>query len=224
MKKRTAMKYQAIIFDLDGTLLNTLDDLTVAFNIACSQFGCPPSNRKEYKQLVGNGARYVIVTRFKKHHISEEHIEQALRIFREAYRSTELSQTHPYPGIVEVLNALSETPIKLNVLSNKPHQDTVQCIRQFFNIRQFEVVLGHQENNPLKPDPTSAKEIMKQCGVPCHRGLFVGDTSVDIETAHHASMYAVGVTWGFRTQTELEQCGADTIIQKPDEIIKLCKD
>ena len=213
------MKYQAIIFDLDGTLLNTLDDLAIAFNIACGQFGCPLSDREEYKQLVGNGARHVIVTRFKQHHISEEHVEQGVRLFREAYSATKLAQTHPYPGIPEVLHALSEIPVKLNVLSNKPHQDTVQCIRQFFNIHQFEVVLGQQENSPLKPDPASTKKIMRQCGVPCSMGLFIGDTPVDIETAHNAHMHAVGVTWGFRTQTELEQCGADTIIHKPEDIL-----
>jgi phosphoglycolate phosphatase len=217
------MKYQAIIFDLDGTLLDTLDDLTDAFNTACRVFGCPVLPANKYKMLIGNGARNVIASRFRLHGISESKIEEGVSLFREAYRATNLNKTHPYPGITDVLNDLSRRPITLNVLSNKPHRDTERCIQKFFNIHQFQIIQGHQENNPLKPDPTMARKIMRECNIPFHRGLFIGDTAVDMETAHQAGMPAVGVTWGFRTRGELKRYGADWIINSPAEILLLLK-
>jgi len=223
MNNIESMKYRAIIFDLDGTLLNTLDDLTASFNIACGEFGCPPSSPGEYQTLVGNGVRRVIESRFKQHRIPEKHIEQCIRIFRKTYRETGLSGTFPYPGIPELLDSLFESKIQLNVLSNKPHRETEQCIRQFFNIQLFEVIQGQKDDIPLKPDPTAAKQILNYCGIKGNMGLFIGDTSVDIETAHNAGMKAVGVTWGFRSETELKQCGADFIVSKPGDITVLCK-
>lgn len=217
------MKCKAIIFDLDGTLLNTLEDLAIAFNIACGEFGCPEYPAEKYKSLIGHGARNVISFRFRQHNLPDESIDKAVQIFREAYQATELSRTHPYPEIPNILNSLNKSSIKLNVLSNKPHIETLQCIRTFFDIRQFEVVLGHRENTPLKPDPTTARQIMKQCKISDHEGLFIGDTAVDIKTARNANMVAVGVTWGFRTHHELKHCGADIIIHEPNEIIDLCE-
>lgn len=214
--------YQAIIFDLDGTLLNTLDDLTDAFNTACGQFGCRRYHPREYKTLIGHGAKQVIATLFEKHKIPARQIEQCVRIFREAYRATRLARTSPYPGIHNMLQRLSKNNILLNVLSNKPHHDTMRCMRQFFHIAQFEVVWGHQDSKPLKPDPMTATAILNLCRIPCQKGLFIGDTAVDIETAHNANMYAVGVTWGFRTREELEASGADTIVDDPTEIVRLC--
>jgi phosphoglycolate phosphatase len=217
-----ASTYRAVIFDLDGTLLDTLDDLTQAFNIACEQYGCRRYLPQEYKTLIGHGARQVIATLFEQHEIPASHIDLCFQSFRDAYRATELAGTSPYPGIHKMLQRLSTDKMMLNVLSNKPHHDTVRCVQQFFHIDQFVAVWGHQDSKPLKPDPMTTTEILKLCHIPCHQGLFVGDTAVDIETAHNANMHAVGVTWGFRTRDELNACGADTIVDDPAEIVRLC--
>jgi phosphoglycolate phosphatase len=217
-----ARPYHAIIFDLDGTLLDTLDDLTHAFNTACEPFGCRRYHPQEYKRLIGHGVKQVIATLFEQHKIPAGHLERCGRIFQEAYLATKLERTAPYPGIHEMLQRLTKNKIILNVLSNKPHHDTERCMQQFFNIDQFKIIWGHQNSKPLKPDPMTTREILTMCRIPCEKGLFIGDTAVDIETAHNANMYAVGVTWGFRTRDELEAYGADTIVDDPTEIVRLC--
>lgn len=214
--------YRAVIFDLDGTLLDTLDDLTEAFNIACGQYGCRRYLPQDYKTLIGHGARQVIAALFEQHKIPASNIDPCFQKFQDAYRATELAQTSPYPGIHDMLQRLSTNKLMLNVLSNKPHHDTVRCVRQFFNIDHFVVVWGHRDSKPLKPDPMATTEILEMCHISSHQGLFVGDTAVDIEAAHNANMQAVGVTWGFRTRDELKACGADTIVDDPTEIVRLC--
>jgi phosphoglycolate phosphatase len=215
------MSYKAIIFDLDGTLLNTLDDLGNAVNRVLSDRGFPAHALHEYRSFVGNGAEKLIKRALPEHHRDEFTLRACLDAFLKDYHKNWNVHTRPYEGIPELLDALKERGLKTAVLSNKPHDTTKLCVRELLPRWRFDVVLGHGEESFLKPDPAGALEISKRLNIPPGEFLYLGDSGVDMETARAAHMFPVGVLWGFRDAEELEENGARALISHPLEALDL---
>lgn len=216
------MNFQAVIFDLDGTLLDTLRDLSDAMNNTLERFGYPVHEPKEYRYLVGNGMEN-LVHRALPAPVNDDPqmVARGLETMRKSYALNWNVHTKPYPGIPELLEALSTRGIKLAVLSNKPHDFTLKTVEGLLPARLFDLVAGAKPNVPLKPDPASALEIAQKFGVAPDRFLYLGDTGTDMKTANAAGMFAVGVLWGFREAAELVSEGAAKLIAKPAELLDL---
>lgn len=209
--------WKAVVFDLDGTLTNTLHDIACAMNRALRLVGLAEHPVDAYRYMVGNGARTLAVRAVGEH---QEKMEEALRLYQAYYEKHTADTTRPYDGVMELLDELAARGLKLCVLSNKPHADTVGVIRHFFPNTAWAVVRGQMEGVPVKPDPAGAFAIAQALGVLPEECLYLGDTSVDMTTAGRAGMYAVGVLWGFRDEKELRESGARQIIQKPLELLQ----
>ncbi len=207
----------AIVFDLDGTLLDSLDDLADSLNHALAQVGLPVIERQRYRTLVGQGVESLV-----KNGIGPEHqalYEKTLALYREAYQARMEAKTRPYEGIEAMLARLQQGGWPMAILSNKPHQATVDVVARLLPGDCFALVRGHQPPMPLKPAPDGALAIAHALGIAPARCAFVGDTKVDIETALAAGMWAVGVTWGFRDRQELVEAGAAWIIDHPSQLV-----
>ena len=188
------------IFDLDGTLLNTIGDLAASCDAVLWQNGLPQHTTDEYRQMVGCGIRQDFVAYYTNH--IDLH-------------------THPYEGIPQLIESLAERGVKIAVASNKFQAGTEQLIRSFFPDVEFVAVLGQREGIPLKPDPQIDREIIAAAGVEPSETMHIGDSGVDMQTARAAGIKAVGVTWGFRSREELEEGGADAIVDSPEQILEL---
>lgn len=216
--------YDAIVFDLDGTLADTLADIAAACNHAITELGHAAIEIPRYRYLAGQGLRYLI-----EHALavggegkgSEEQIEQGMDLFRSYYADHFTDFTQPFDGMGQVLDALALSDIKTAVLSNKPHSATVRVMDDVFSAWSFDVVCGAKDGVALKPDPASAFSVTEQLDVQPARVAYVGDTRVDMETAKAAGFYAIGVTWGFRDEPELRDAGADVIISHPVELLAI---
>ena len=217
-KKAFCLKH-AVIFDLDGTLLNTLEDLRSAVNAALSLRGLPPRSTEEERQFVGNGIRN-LMRRALPAGTEEAEIDAALADFKQYYGAHIHDSTVPYDGIPELLSSLRRRGIRIGVLSNKIDAASQQLIRHFFP-GQTDVVFGEHEGIPRKPDPTSCKLVMEQLDVKPEEVLYVGDSGVDMQTANNAGLTAVGVTWGFRDREDLIQNGADVLADVPAQILDM---
>lgn len=209
--------YKAVVFDLDGTLTNTLDDIADAMNRALRLNGLPEYPVDAYRYMVGNGAK-VLAERAAKP--CPEKAAQVLEDYQQYYERHTRVKTQPYPGIPDLLRALAARGMKLCVLSNKPHADTVNVVTHFFPDIPWTVIRGQMEGVPVKPDPAGALAILKELGLRAEECLYLGDTSVDMETATRAGMYAVGVLWGFREEEELRESGAKLLIREPMELME----
>jgi len=215
------MKYKAIIFDLDGTLLNTIDDLTNSMNRVLSKDRFPTYTVADYKLMVGYGA-YELVKRALPASINKENdILSYLKQFKADYDANWNVKTELYWGVAEMLNSLVQLGIKLSILSNKPQEAMLKCVEQYLHPYRFEIILGQREGIPIKPDPTAALEMCDQLGLTPDQVIFIGDTAVDIETGKRAGMYTIGVNWGFRSRSELEKMKADYIIDKPEMLMTI---
>lgn len=203
----------ALVFDLDGTVLNTLDDIGSACNAALNAFGLPEHPLKAYEQMVGNGF-YILVKRALPEDLTmpEERFLQLLATAKEAYSQNLCVHTQPYPGIPEALAHLSQKDVSLCVLSNKPEPMTQALIAHYFPSIPFARVYGGKDNVPLKPDPTRLLDMLAEIGCDPQKSLFIGDSSVDMMTAHAAHMTAIGVAWGFRGAKELLKHGASRLL------------
>jgi phosphoglycolate phosphatase len=215
------MTYKAIIFDLDGTLLNTLDDLGNAVNRVLLDMGFPPHALDEYRSFIGDGVEKLINRALPEQNRNEETIRTCLKAFREDYHKNWNVNTRPYEGIPELLDALKEKGLKVAVLSNKPHDTTNLCVTELLPGWQFDMVLGHRDGTPHKPDPAGALEISKRLNIPPSEFLYLGDSGVDMETAIAARMFPVGVLWGFREADELKESGARALISHPLGVLNL---
>jgi phosphoglycolate phosphatase len=218
------MTYDAIIFDLDGTLLDTLADIAESVNVVLAQFGFPVHELDAYRNFVGDGVATLFDRAIPEDRCDAQTVQACVAAFREAYRRRWNVHTCPYDGIPEMLDELSRRRWRLAVLSNKPDEFTQSCVRHFLSTWRFEVVFGQREGIPRKPDPTAANEIAALLNVPSSRCLYVGDTSIDMHTACNAGMYPVGVLWGFRTRRELELAGARHLIDHPRQLLDLLPD
>ena len=209
----------AVIFDLDGTLLNTLGDLRAATNHALEGRGLPPHSMEEIRQFIGNGIR-LLICRAMPEGPPEAEIDAALDDFKAYYAAHIHDRTVPYDGIPQLLTALRKRGIKVAVLSNKIDSASQQLIEYFFP-GKTDVVFGEHVGVPRKPDPTSCRMVMQQLGVQPEQVLYVGDSGTDMQTAKNAGLYAVGVTWGFRSKEVLLEYGADVLVHRPEQILQI---
>lgn len=208
--------YSCVIFDLDGTLLNTLDDLATAGNHALRVLGLPVHETEAYKTFVGNGIPNLI-RRILPEGSDEALQSDALNIFNAYYAAHYTDQTRPYDGIPALIDNLIARGIKLGVVSNKAHVFSVELIRRFFG-ESFGLVWGSGNGMPRKPDPGALLFAMEQLGAqPCET-LYVGDSNVDMETARNAGVDSCGVLWGFRTERELTESGARFLAGDTNEL------
>lgn len=213
------MPYRAAIFDLDGTLADTLDDLAEAVNHVLGTFDLAPIATDRYRLLVGQGLTYLIT-----HALGSDHqhlLPQGISRFHDYYAAHKYDHSKPYPGIENLLVELAGRGIALGVLSNKPDPATQEMVRHLLADHTFQVIRGHREPTPLKPDPTAAHAIADELGLPPRQCAYIGDTRVDMLTGKRAGMFTVGVTWGFRSEAELHEHHADAIIHEPAELIPL---
>lgn len=209
---------KAIVFDLDGTLTNTLTDISVAMNRALRLNGLPEYPEDAYRYMVGNGAKTLAVRAVGEH---QDKMEAVLQDYQTYYEKHTQDATRPYAGIPELLAALQAKGLKLCVLSNKPHADTVNVVRYFFPEIDWTVIRGQIEGVPVKPDPAGAVAILKELGLSGDECFYLGDTYVDMTTAVSAGLHPVGVLWGFRDEKELRDSGAEHIIAAPAQLLEL---
>ena len=215
------MNYKAIIFDLDGTLLNTIEDLTLCFNAVIKKRDFPVFTIDEYKLLVGNGAENVIRNIIPKDRIAEDLVKECLAEFKAVYSAGCQIHSKPYPNIEHLLQALNEMGVKCAVLSNKPQDATIQCIQYYFPKIPFYSVVGKGEDTSLKPDPLLALKILEDMQVSPKECVFLGDTATDMQTAVNAGAFPVGALWGFRSEEELTEAGAKKVITNSLELLEL---
>ena len=202
--------YTHVIFDLDGTLLNTIDDLADAGNHVCAAHGWPTHTVAEFKYMVGNGIPN-LVSRFTPDALGPDELAGALAEFSAYYNDHKEDKTAPYPGMGELLGRLKGAGVRLSVLTNKAHSLAPEIIEGYFP-GVFDFVQGAITGAPTKPDPVLLHRLMGEMGATAADTLFVGDSSVDIRTAKNGGLISCGVLWGFRTRAELEEEGADFIV------------
>lgn len=213
------MRYQAVMFDLDGTLADTLRDIAASANHALASLGRPTFPVPRYRHLAGQGLESLMIDALGAEH--RDLVPEGMKRFREHYALHDMDHTAPYDGVPEVLDRLAAADVPMAVLSNKPHPATVKLVEKAFARWRFKAVRGHIPPTPLKPDPASALAIARELAIEPADWLYVGDTRVDMLTAVSAGMFAVGVLWGFRDEPELRQSGAAAIIRHPREIMPL---
>lgn len=211
--------YTHVIFDLDGTLLNTIDDLSDAGNHVCQAHGWPAHTVDEFKYMVGNGIPK-LVERFAPEGLSADELAGALAEFSAYYNDHKEDKTAPYPGIPELLAALKDAGVHMAVLSNKAHALAGPVVEGYFP-GIFDAVQGALPDAPLKPDPTLLHALMAKLGAKTETTLFVGDSDVDVLTGKNGGLTVAGVLWGFRGRDELENAGADHVIERPAQLLPL---
>ncbi len=210
-----------VIFDLDGTLLNTIDDLAAATNYALKAMGYPQHGLWVYPNMVGNGVRKLIERALPDDQHSEKVVNDTLAHFKEYYGEHCCDATTPYPGIPELLEELTARGINLAVTSNKYEEAVTKIVAHYFPDANFRAILGNIDGIPRNPDPSIVFKALSMCPTPKAEVLYVGDSGVDMETARRACVESCGVTWGFRPIVELQQAYADHIISTPSQIIDL---
>ena len=207
--------YQAALFDLDGTLLYTLEDLADSLNFVLAEEGLPTHAPDEYRFMVGNGLEKLVVRSLPEGLRIPAHVRPIFQKFLERYRANQCVKTRPYPGVPEMLAGLQGRGVRLAVLSNKAHPNTLTVVEHYFPQKPFQVVLGLRPEVPAKPDPAGALEIARALGLAPEACVYLGDSDVDMKTARSAGMYAVGALWGYRSGEELIASGAKQTIDSP---------
>ena len=215
------MNTRLVIFDLDGTLLDTIGDLAVACNASLAMRGLPQHSYDDYCGFVGNGIMRLVERALPEPLRTPENVALMRADFVRCYTEHIDSRTRPYEGVPELLARLSQRGLRLAVASNKFQAGTEKLVRRFFPGIAFDPVFGQREGVPLKPDPAVAETILSLTETPPGQALFVGDSGIDILTAKAAGIRSAGVTWGFRSRTELEEAGADHIVDRAEEILAL---
>jgi phosphoglycolate phosphatase len=214
------MKTRLLIFDLDGTLLDTIEDLANAVNFALRQYHFPEHAVETYRFMIGNGINKLLERALPEAHRSADIISMVRLEFLRHYSRHADDCTRPYPGISELLQTLQNQGFMLGVASNKIHEATVELVHRFFPEISFSLVLGQRDGFPIKPAPDILLEIMATAGVEKAETLYIGDSGVDALTAINASVPFIGVLWGFRPQSELAQAGATHFVAGPEEILE----
>ncbi|MGM0533299.1 MAG: HAD family hydrolase [Campylobacterota bacterium] len=214
------MAHKAVIFDLDGTLLDSIHDIALCCNEVLQRFGYQSHPREAYKDFVADGARVLFERALPSGHTGDE-LERALTLFRQIYESRVHPNTLPYSGVEDMLATLQQEGLAKSVLSNKPDHTTKAYVQQMLGHYDFAQVWGQQEGYGLKPDPASALQIARNMQRDPGEIIFVGDTATDMKTAKNAGMRSIGVLWGFRNEAELRAGGADMIAATPREVLSL---
>lgn len=212
---------ELVIFDLDGTLLDTIGDLAASCNAVLAKHSLPQHSYEQYRGFVGNGIMRLVERALPEPLRTPHTIAAVRRDFVEYYTAHIDTHTTPYAGIPELLSELSARGVRMAVASNKFQAGTEKLVRRFFPGVGFAAVLGQREGVPLKPDPAVVEEILRCTGTSCDRVLYVGDSGVDMQTAAAAGVRSVGVAWGFRARAELVETGAGHIVESPHQILAL---
>lgn len=213
------MKYQAVLWDLDGTLLNTLEDLTAATNATLTHFHCPARSKEQVRQFVGNGAGKLL-ERALPGLPTDPPVEEALCWFRAYYEEHCAGTTRPYDGIMEALASLQRRGCKQAILSNKP-DGAVKLLWQDYFQDTIAYAQGEAPDCPRKPNPVMLEKAMEKLGVSREETVYIGDSEVDIATAKAADVACISVLWGFRDKEELKNAGAARFCARPEELVEL---
>ena len=212
------------IFDLDGTLLATLESIAKAGNTMLAHFGYPPVPAKQYGVFAGNGAdKLVERALIYSGDTTCSHLEEAIRVYREIFKDYCSYQVKPYDGILEMLGELANKNIRLGVVTNKPHVSAVRLMNEYFSEYPFTHVVGQQDGLAQKPDPAGIFSVLSDWGIEPSECVYLGDSDVDMQTGNNAGCLTVGVLWGFRDKAELDQNGAHHTISHPMELLPLLK-
>jgi phosphoglycolate phosphatase len=211
------MKYATYIFDLDGTLLETLTDLAASCNFALRSHGMPERTIEEVRMFVGNGVKK-LMERAIPNGLNNPDFDATYQTFREHYLVHSLDTTQPYPGVMEMLARLHKQGAGLAVVSNKFYAATQELVQHFFS-DYVSVAIGERENIRKKPAPDTVLEALHQLGAKKETAVYIGDSDVDIDTARNCEMPCISVLWGFRDRQFLLEHGATTLVEKPEEIV-----
>lgn len=216
------MTYKGIIFDLDGTLLDTIEDISDSMNIVLSEYKKDSFSYEEYKLKIGGGFRNLIKRCFLD--IDEEKLEMVHDRLKEVYEDRYMNKSRPYEGIVDLLNYLVDKDIKLGINSNKREEYTINLVDKIFPDIDFIEVTGQREDREIKPSPAGANYVLDKMGLSKDEVLYIGDSNVDVMTGHNGGFKVVGVDWGFRGESELKKYGADFIAYHPKDIITIIEE
>lgn len=215
-------KIKAVIFDLDGTICNTLEDLGECTNRALADFDLPPHPIEDYRMIVGNGVDTQMKRAIGEEKYTKELGDKVKEHFKRYYAQDYLKHTKPYEGMEEALDCLHEMGLMTAVFSNKPDEFAGKLCRELFGER-FSMVVGNRPNVPVKPNPSGLQPILKELGLKAEECVYCGDSCVDIDTGKNAGMKTIGAAWGFRGRKELEERGADAVTEQPNELPVLLK-
>ena len=215
------MRKRLVIFDLDGTLLDTVADLANATNQALEQCGFPTHPVEAYYQFVGNGINKLFARALPAESDNEENVLRIRSLFVPFYNEHNADCSCPYAGVVDLLCRLQSSGVQIAVASNKYHEATLKLVTHFFPDIDFAAIYGQRESVPIKPAPDVVYDILRDTGIAKEDTLYVGDSGVDMQTARNAGVESVGVAWGFRSVEELLENGASHIIHKAEEILRI---
>lgn len=213
---------KAVIFDLDGTLSDSIHSIKYCTDRTVAPYGFGPFSVEQYKYFVGDGAANLVKRALAAGGDTQGvHFEEAFARYKELFTVDCMYEVKPYAGIPELLEALKKRGVKLAVLSNKPHAETIRVIETLFGQGCFDVIQGQVDGVPIKPDPAGAIRVLEQLGMTAEEVLYLGDTATDMKTGKGAGAYTVGALWGFRKREELEEHHADAIIAHPSELLQI---
>jgi phosphoglycolate phosphatase len=215
------MRFRTVLFDLDGTLLDTLEDIAISANFALTTLGFNAESTEKYRYFVGEGVFKLFENIFAKTPQTQEVIQEAVRLFESHYAKQFNQNTKLYDGVSKMLTFLQTRGFKMAILSNKPDSFTKMCAVKYLRSWKFDVVFGARNGVPRKPHPQGALDISTLLEIEPHRCYYLGDTMIDMQTANSAGMIALGALWGFREEDELREHGAKHLVKTPSEVIKL---
>jgi phosphoglycolate phosphatase len=215
------LKFQAVLFDMDGTLLDTLADIAESMNQVLAQNGLPTHPVDRYRRFVGGGIEKLASNALPDTHRTVERVRELSQQMSVEYSRRWHDKTRLYPGVAQLLDGLRERGIPLGILSNKPDEFTKTIADYYLSQWKFEMVLGASEEFPRKPDPTTARLIAEKMGIGPKKFVYLGDSDTDMKTARAAKMYPVGALWGFRDAEELQESGAKMLLHRPEDLLKL---
>lgn len=218
--KNKNMKFKGVIFDLDGTLVDSLHDIADAMNSVLKSYNFPTHSYEAHQSFIGSGLRSLVSKSLPLAHNNEKQIDTCFNSMIEVYRDNCTHKTKPYDGIIELLDNLNSRNIKLSILSNKADEFTKKIAQALFP-NYFDPIVGLTIEAHKKPNPIGALEISKTLGIKPEEIIYVGDTGIDMQTATNANMFAVGVSWGFRSAEELTLSGAKAIVNNPMDLIQI---
>ncbi len=221
MIKKAPGPFKAVMFDLDGTLLDTLEDLAISLNSILEKHGYPTHSQNECRMLVGFGMKALVQSSLPEESRDDSIVEPLMKEMQVAYEKYWKVNSRPYEGISRLLDAIDRMGLKKAILSNKPDRFTQLCADQLLSPWRFDAVMGYREGYAHKPDPQGALLLAGIIGVDPTSILYVGDSGIDMRTAKASGMYPLGVLWGFRPEQELLDAGAAMLVSSPDEIIAL---
>lgn len=213
-----------VIFDLDGTLTDTLDSIERSANLTLDAFGYAPIERDQFRYFVGNGAQELI-RKCLLHHgsTSQEELGEVFALYQQNFRENCMYHVRPYDGIPELLQALKDLGVRMAVNSNKPHPSSVKVVEEIFGRTIFDCIIGQSDGRRRKPAPDGVYAILEALSVEKDDVIYIGDTDTDMETGKSAGVFTVGALWGFRDEQELRGHHADAVIEKPMELLHYIK-